>query len=136
MKNRLLGSFKVGTLMVVTILSFQNCAKNDSVAFSELTQETSAASQEPETQANPASSETSNTAPTNAPQTIQCFPSGYVFTTGDALPFIHYRKCDGEIELWRSMGNYRCCSGQVSIEDVERYEVDGCPRFRGVMTCL
>ncbi len=112
------------------IALFQNCSRADQVVFSE--QPLSATSSAPDVLQN----EAEIVSEANQDSSSFCFLSGYTFKTGDALPFIHYRKCDGEIESWRKIGQSQCCSGQVSIVDVESYEDDVCPRFRGIMKCL
>lgn len=123
------------------VFFFQNCANNDQVSFSEISSiapsSSDATAQEEIVSSEPAAPvQPASTPAPVAPQQVQsCFPVGYVFTTGDSLPYIHYHKCDGEMEMWRRMGESQCCSRKVTIEDIESYDYPTCPRFRGRMTC-
>ncbi len=120
----------IATLGLVVL--FQNCANNNQVSFAEtpsIAAEDTPSNQQEESQS------TVNPTPV-VHEAPPCFPDGYVFTTGDSLPFIHYHKCDGEIEMWRKLGESQCCSRKVTIEDIESYDFPTCPRFRGQMTCV
>ncbi len=67
----------------------------------------------------------------------ECLPAGHVFTTNNGQPQITYRKCDGELEHWKSYGKAACCSQQVSIVDKQVYSDNVCSDglYVGVMTC-
>ena len=141
------GYIKAMSFIIVTlaIAFFQNCSRTDfqktATALSsvkQVDQENTLLSQQ---QGNSSNSE----AFTSSNLVATCLSSGKVFTTGSgdptsgyAQPFIYYRKCDGEIERWRSMGERQCCSHKVSIIDTATYSDSQCSdgRFQGVMACI
>ena len=134
-------------VVALAVTLFQNCSKTE---FQKEASTSSSVSQFDQEQGNISINQqqgnTSNSvALISGNQASTCLSSGEVFTTGSgdpttgyAQPFIYYRKCDGEIEKWRSMGEKQCCSHKVSIVDNATYSDSQCSdgRFQGVMTCL
>ncbi len=172
MLNKYLGGymFKIFLLIIAvsfTVIGFQNCSK---VGFQQAAQSqlnmqskdsppSSVVALRRQPAAVPAtvtvrtqveSSDQPVTARPNIPAQQSCFSKGFVFMAGSPQAlYIYYRKCDGEIESWRAMGQSQCCSGKVSIVDVatidehisEQEYLDNpnlsrCPRYQGQMTCL
>lgn len=111
------------------LVGFQNCAPTQFVRAA-VSADAVSAPTEPTAEAGAAEA-----APQASNQTPACVPAGTKLFASST--FIYYRKCDGELERWIQLGRQHCCSGEVTILDVETYEDAQCSdgRFAGVAYC-
>lgn len=118
--------------ILAMLVGFQNCAPTEFVADAKSTETITAlpAPGEPTGQ-----SPTENPAPKTATPTPACVQAGTKLFASST--FIYYRNCDGERERWIQLGQRQCCSGQVTIVDVESYVDPQCAdgRFAGAAYC-